>query len=673
MAETKILKRWFSGCQWVAFMCCMCMSLKVYAQDDTTMTLEKVVVTDARRPAGFRSALPAQSLGRQVLNQVNSHSVGEAARYFSGVLVKDYGGIGGLKTISVRSLGAASTGILYDGIPVSELQTGQVDLSRFSSTLIHSLDLYLAAPARILTPARAFATSSVLALATNTFGPPTLHKIKWQAGAQAGSYGLFGAHGSVLAPLKKNMAMSAEVEGLFAEGNYPFRIDNGAFSETARRSNSDTRSAKAEVNLLRQFRDSSVIQVKATGYDSDRALPGAIIFFNTRSAQRLQNRDAAVQSRYEKYFSAKTGMLISAKYGSAYTRYTDPDFLNNRGGLDDRYTQQEWYGSAAFSHQLFTGFNAAIATDFSHTGLTSNTTDFVRKARAGVWNSVSLKYDAGRVTVTGNLLRTHYKDQAAAGLKPVSHEKYTPTVSAAYQPENSAVLFRIFYKQAFRMPTFNDLYYNFIGNRNLRPESLTQYNAGFTYSKKVSANISRLSFSADAYLNSIADKIVAVPGQNLYNWSMLNLGKVHITGVDVVGEMNYVISPASDWFTRLAYTWQQARDVTKPGSAAYGNRIPYAPDHAGSGLTVYRIRNWTAGYNVLFSSKRYSTAANGPSNKLPGWVIHDLNLSYGLPLQRFRITFKAALNNLANKHYDVVRYFPMPGRSFLFSISFNQL
>ena len=47
-----------------------------------------------------------------------------------GVTVKDYG-IGGLKTVSVRSLGANHTTVSYDGIALTDVQSGQIDIGRF--------------------------------------------------------------------------------------------------------------------------------------------------------------------------------------------------------------------------------------------------------------------------------------------------------------------------------------------------------------------------------------------------------------------------------------------------------------------------------------------------------------------------------------------------------------
>ncbi|RYZ28063.1 MAG: TonB-dependent receptor, partial [Sphingobacteriales bacterium] len=75
--------------------------------------LDSVRVNAARRLRQFNAVMPVQTLDKVQLNQINAISVADAAKYFPGVLIRDYGGAGGLKTISVRSLGAAHTGILY--------------------------------------------------------------------------------------------------------------------------------------------------------------------------------------------------------------------------------------------------------------------------------------------------------------------------------------------------------------------------------------------------------------------------------------------------------------------------------------------------------------------------------------------------------------------------------
>ncbi len=104
-------------------------------------------------------------------------------------------------------------------------------------------------------------------------------------------------------------------------------------------------------------------------------------------------------------------------------------------------------------------------------------------------------------------------DRAAA-----NKNKFTPAFAAGYKtsPE-SPFLFRLFYKNIFRMPSFNDLYYTYNTNTNpkLLPEYSSQFDAGLTYTRNLANAGSRINISMDVYYNQIKDKIIAVPAQNL--------------------------------------------------------------------------------------------------------------------------------------------------------------
>lgn len=85
---------------------------------------------------------PVQILSGKELEKLNVYSVADALRYFSGVQIKDYGGIGGLKTVNIRSMGSHHVGVFYDGIELGNAQNGVVDLGRFSLDNMEVISLY---------------------------------------------------------------------------------------------------------------------------------------------------------------------------------------------------------------------------------------------------------------------------------------------------------------------------------------------------------------------------------------------------------------------------------------------------------------------------------------------------------------------------------------------------
>ena len=92
--------------------------------------------------------------------------VAEVLRHFTGVQVKDYGGVGGLKTVNVRSLGSEHVGVFLDGIQIDNAQNMQVDLGRFSTAGIGTVALFNGQKSRRLQTAKEYASGAPLTLGT---------------------------------------------------------------------------------------------------------------------------------------------------------------------------------------------------------------------------------------------------------------------------------------------------------------------------------------------------------------------------------------------------------------------------------------------------------------------------------------------------------------------------
>ncbi|MBQ3960806.1 MAG: Plug domain-containing protein, partial [Muribaculaceae bacterium] len=143
-----------------------------WAQDSTSVTRSRLdsmqylsnVTVFAQKY--YREVIPAQTLNGKQLERLNSHSVADAIRYFAGVQIKDYGGVGGIKTIDIRSMGTNHLGVFYDGIQLGNPQNGQIDLGRFSLDNIGEISIYNGQKSEIFQPARDFGSAGTVYLRT---------------------------------------------------------------------------------------------------------------------------------------------------------------------------------------------------------------------------------------------------------------------------------------------------------------------------------------------------------------------------------------------------------------------------------------------------------------------------------------------------------------------------
>lgn len=128
--------------------------------------IDEVTVTAKRAPRNIISSSPTQQFKKAEMERLGALEVSDAVHHFSGVSIKDYGGIGGMKTVSVRSLGAQHTTVSYDGVAISDCQSGQVDISRFSLDNISELTMNIGQTDNIYQTAKMFASAGTLSIET---------------------------------------------------------------------------------------------------------------------------------------------------------------------------------------------------------------------------------------------------------------------------------------------------------------------------------------------------------------------------------------------------------------------------------------------------------------------------------------------------------------------------
>ena len=639
---------------------------------DSTEVLNESVVTAFRQP---EKIIPAQTLQGEKLERMNALSVADAIRYFSGVQIKDYGGIGGLKTINVRSMGTHHVGVFYDGIQLGNAQNGQIDLGKYSLENMESVTLYNGQKGTAVQSAKDYASASAVYLQSRTpvfFGRERTHL---KASLAGGSFGTVNPSLLWEQKLGSKVSNAVSAEYLYTTGKYKFtyrRLDG--YDTTAVRQNGDVRALRVEDGLYGQIPDGNW-RVKFYFYDSERGYPGAFVREEPgkfRHEDRQWDTDFFVQGRLYKEFG-DYHLNASFKYACDYLHYlSDPRLDVSTMYVDNHYLQQEAYCSFAQSYDIFSWWDVDLAADWQYNTLNADLVNFVYPSRHTLLTALSTSMRWTHLKLQGSLLYTYVDDQAReVGAAAESRDEWTPTAVLQYIPfAGKNLSLRAFYKRIFRMPTLNDLYYTFIGNKYLKPEFATQYNVGLTWDKSWPRGIVRtLGATLDAYYNEIENKIIATPASNQFQWTMVNLGLVHIRGIDAAISTDLSLGPV-DANLRLTYTYQKAQDVTDPTSPWYGGQIPYIPWHSGSVVTGFDYGRWHLNYSFIYTGERYESVANIPENHSQPWYTSDLSLARSFPLGSHELRGTLEVNNLFNQQYEVVQCYPMPGTNFRLILSF---
>lgn len=641
-------------------------------QTDTTSVrnLTEVEVVEKARPSTTRQGAPLQVMGKADIERLGLEDLSEAVKRFSGASVKDYGGIGGLKTVSVRSLGAQHTAVSYDGVTVTDAQSGQVDISRFSLDNVEALSLSIGQTNDIFQTARMYASAGALSIRTAV---PRLEDKSFRLSSQikAGSFGQFNPVIRYDQKLAKGYILSLHSDWLRADGQYPYTFTNGDIVTEEKRKNSDIKSLRTELNLFADWERQGELRLKGYWFDSKRGLPGSVILYNDYHKERLRNRNGFVQAAYERDFLPSLSFKAQGKFDYSWTRYQDFHSKYENGEQTDVYTQREYYVSAALLYQPFRNMSISLAEDFAHNTLDATTPKCVFPRRYTSLTALAAQYQNSRLTATASVLGTYITEELNADESAADDRKrLSPAVSLSYRLLSQHNLrVRASYKDIFRVPTFNDLYYDRIGNKDLENEKTTQYNIGLTWSSSFPAlSLDYFSLTADGYYNTVKDKIVAIP--TLFIWKMMNMGEVEIQGLDVNTSARFRLPAAMFLQLDGSYTWQKAIDVTDETSKTYKNQLPYTPKHS-TNVSVTWENPWVnVSWLLTTISKRYALPQNLESNRIDGYTEQQLSFIRTFAFRKSSLRLQADILNLGDVTYDVIRYYPMPGRSFRASIKY---
>ena len=606
---------------------------------DSVHTIRDVAVVGVRP----HYLTPSQTLAGAALQNLSTTSVADALKYFSGVQIKDYGGLGGLKTVNVRSLGSQHVGVYLDGIRITNAQNGQIDLGRYSLSNMESVALYNANRNERLQSASEYASAATVYLQTRR---PDSTALAVEYGT--GSFGLQ----KLKAYLSFRNILFVDAEYQRTDGGYPFRFKSASEDTVGKRRNSDICFYRLEAaGFYKGF------TAHAYFYSSERGLPGPVVrrlSDQWDSTDRQWDRNFFLQATY-RHTWGRFALKTNLKYAYDWLRYLqDPSTNAAAMHCDNHYRQQDLYASVAAAWNT-SWLSLTASTDLRWNDLTTNV---YRSAYVYRLDSKSLlSAIASYRGFEGNiaLLYTHIGDHSARTAQSAAAlSRLTPMFLASWH--RRAFTVRAFHKRIFRAPTLNDLYYTLVGNAQLRPEYTSQFDLGVDYKDR------HLHLALDAYYNRIEDKIVAIPMKSQFRWSMVNFGLVKSLGLSATAGYDrtwgrFSVSASAN------YTCQRDRDYSSPHDPEYRNTIPYSPLHSASLIVDLGYDGWSLCTSWLYTGDRFALISNNRDDLLGAWQTVDLKLNKRFRIRRHSVQATVECNNLCDSRHEVVKRYPMPGRN----------
>ena len=669
----------------------VCLLPAMAAAQDTVKrhVLNEVQVSTQAPPSETYTSTPTQVVTVEKMEQTGAVQLSDAVKQMNGVTIKDYGGVGGIKTMSARGLGSQFSSLIIDGVAVNDCQNGQIDLGRYllgNSAYVSFSNAQHDAP---LQSARAFAAGNVVMMETQCPQFKEWRPFNLKVGMEGGSFHLYSPTLSWEHRITKKLSYSLWGNYITSKGNYPFTLyyttSQQDSSSRERRENSKMWMATADANIFYDINSRHKITAKAHYMQSRHELPGPVIYYSTKNSEHSEDRLFFAQAKYR-----YTGSRVKAQ---AIVKYQLTDDLYEDTAVASRtlntYRQQEAYASGTAVYSPVEGLKLSVAEDAAYNTLVSNLAKNNHVRRLSSLTVLAVAYDNSWLSVSANGLATVAEEVAVSradangnenlsgtGRFRQSYRRISPYVGLNIKPFRKVGLrLRYFFKENYRIPNFNEMYYYSI-TRELKPEKAMQHNVGVTYvlrlpeSEQRNVDV-RLQATADAYYNRVSDKLIAIPVQNMFLWSMINLGRVDIWGEDTKVDFSIKVKGIT---VSLGgnYAFQHATDRTDPLSKTYGHQIPYTPRHSG-GASLYVETPWIDfGYSAMIVGSRYYRQQNTDDTRLKPYCDQGLTLAHTFTFRNgSKLKLKGQVLNLFDVQYEIVRSYPMMGRNYRLTVVFE--
>ncbi|MBO4340773.1 MAG: TonB-dependent receptor, partial [Bacteroidales bacterium] len=485
------------------------------------LTAMMVSPPDTLAPAGIVAnrnvSPPTQSVSGPILQ--NATSAADAIRDFSGIQLRDYGGVGGLKTVNVRSLGSAHTAIFMDGVPIDNAQNTQVDLGRFFTEDLETIELYAGQRSALMQTAREYGSASALHMRTAL---PQGRKLRVRL--RGGAFGTIAPSGS--AEMRKGrFAARIRLGGERANGQYPFHTLDLGKDTLLTRQNCDIKAFNAGAHLW-FLPEGGRYQASVTWFDAGRGIPGPVIKQSGEypmSEDRQYDRNLTAQLSGEQALGHGLSLLARVRYSNDALDYIDVSELDPSISATWNYRLQSAYLAASLGWRPLDWLHLNAAVDLQDDWL--NCQFFAQRRQALGALSSAFIFDPWRVQASVQYMHT------SDGYNFVS-----PALILDWHPREDWE-FGFVGKRSCRLPSFNDLYYTNVGSRDLRPEKVWQVSAWWMWDRTYGPWHFRV--REDLYFNHVQDKLIAVPNGSLFRWSMYNIGRVHIYGDEIEASAAY--------------------------------------------------------------------------------------------------------------------------------------
>lgn len=585
----------------------------------------------------------------------NPQNLAEALQNVPGVTIKDYGGLGNTKSISLRGSSDSQVLVLLDGQRLNNPQSGSVDLNQISLEGIEKIEVVRGGNSALYGSDAIGGVINLISKKHNKNKSPVQSEVK----IGTGSFELYTFEPSINIKLGDSR-ISTSYKYLSSKGNFPY-TDN--YGEIAKRVNSDIESNNLYIGITKDFGDPHYqrnISINYKHFNSEQGAPGTIepYYYNARIWNRNNKLSAVLAG---KIFNLYNSARLQSYYFDSWYKYHNDE---TAGAILSRYKTRSIGNELQFASILgpnttFT-YGGGLRYDYNKDLIIKNeneqTTYYVFVVNESVFSLE--KYIKTISFVPSLRFDTDSK---------YSNNIVSPKIGAIFNIGDtwqSSVKFNI--GKSYRAPTFNDLYWPedawTIGNPDLEPEYGTDWDAGIRLQLPFMNGI----YIESSYFESKMTNLII--WQQIEKWMPLNVDKNRNRGV----ENNIKITPIKDLLDITAnYMYLDARNLSDSPST-YNKILVYRPKHTVNVSLTLNKKPFRVNYQFNYTSRRFSDASNTIGNILKPYNTSNVTFVYEVELKKVSTNISFQIKNILDHEYRVIKNMPVPGREYRMSLKIKK-
>lgn len=556
-------------------------------------------------------------------------SIGDHLSTQTGAYFKEYGN-GMLSSISYRGMDARHTGVFLEGIPTNSGLTGQTDFNLLYPEGFNTIE---------------FRTGGGGA----TFGSGAVggsvhlnNTLTYKGGFQGeftqkvASFDTYTTNLGIQFSDNQN-ALKASLFRLVSNNNYDYMyndkdytIENGAVDNLI-----------SHLVYQRKINENNHLKLSLNYTLSDRQLMESV---GTTSNQKQKdiNHNSIINWTYSnKKYKHK---LSQAFLSNEYQYFSNQEVSNHDFGKTE-----DWVIKYDGTYKLSSRINLGMIGQFKHSKVKGS----------NIRESV---LDEGFVSFYGQYRYKKIK-QSLTFSKGASSEFDIPfTLDYGVEWNLKSLKLHGNITSNYRNPTFNDLYWDLVGNPDLKTEKGWATELGIQYEKKIGSQ-SYLNFGSNGFYSKFKDWILWLPKVNQNGlFTPVNIRKVKSYGIELFSQIGSQIGLFKiDW--KSNYTLLKSLDKTE------NKQLIYTPVHKLNNQLEVKIKKGFVQIQHQFVDEIYTSSDN--SNKLDAFNLLDVSIGSSLEISKIHTIIQLKMYNVLDEEYQLALGRAMPKRNYAIQFKIN--